>query len=233
MKNIRYFLWTVLILSSCAVQAMAYYHPDEGRWISRDPMEEDGGLLLYGFCNNDPMNHVDLDGGIPLDTIWDLGNVVYDLAVGDNVSLAADIAALMIPYVPAGATKLVKAAKLADVAGICGSVKNLEVTYKYIGVSDKFTRHTLHKSALKGKWWKGTQGGASKFIPGWGDSEIKSVLEKALKDAKVKGKMKPQEIDGYIFDVGSEIGASNGKMTTKIKIHINADGTNLHPFPID
>jgi RHS repeat-associated protein len=32
-----------------------YYSPSLGRWLSRDPMEEKGGLNLYGFCVNDPI----------------------------------------------------------------------------------------------------------------------------------------------------------------------------------
>ena len=39
-----------------------YYHPSTGRWISRDPLEEEGGLNLYGFVNNDPVNAVDAFG---------------------------------------------------------------------------------------------------------------------------------------------------------------------------
>ncbi len=39
-----------------------YYSPDMGRWISRDPIEEQGGLNLYGFVNNDPVNKWDLWG---------------------------------------------------------------------------------------------------------------------------------------------------------------------------
>jgi RHS repeat-associated protein len=39
-----------------------YYSPQLGRWASRDPMEEDGGLLLYGFVINDPINEMDLIG---------------------------------------------------------------------------------------------------------------------------------------------------------------------------
>jgi RHS repeat-associated protein len=30
-----------------------------GRWLSRDPLEEDGGVNLYAFCGNDPVNGVD------------------------------------------------------------------------------------------------------------------------------------------------------------------------------
>jgi len=39
-----------------------YYSPELGRWISRDPIEEAGGLNLYGMVGNDPVNSVDLLG---------------------------------------------------------------------------------------------------------------------------------------------------------------------------
>jgi hypothetical protein len=62
MKNTRCFILSVLILSSCAVPTLAYYHPDEGRWLSRDPITERGGLNLYGFCLNAPTLFVDTLG---------------------------------------------------------------------------------------------------------------------------------------------------------------------------
>lgn len=39
-----------------------YYSSDLGRFINRDPIEETGGLNLYGFCGNDAVNHVDYLG---------------------------------------------------------------------------------------------------------------------------------------------------------------------------
>ncbi|MDD4406128.1 MAG: RHS repeat-associated core domain-containing protein [Parabacteroides sp.] len=39
-----------------------YYSPALGRWLSRDPIEEQGGLNLYAFVNNDPVNKVDIGG---------------------------------------------------------------------------------------------------------------------------------------------------------------------------
>ena len=36
-----------------------YYNPETGRWINRDPIGEQGGLNLYGFVANDPMNLID------------------------------------------------------------------------------------------------------------------------------------------------------------------------------
>jgi len=60
--NTRSLLLSVLILGSSAFQALAYYHPDEGRWLSRDPIGERGGAHLYGFVSNDPINGVDYIG---------------------------------------------------------------------------------------------------------------------------------------------------------------------------
>jgi RHS repeat-associated protein len=39
-----------------------YYDPTHGRWLNRDPIEESGGLNLYGFVGNDPVNGVDVLG---------------------------------------------------------------------------------------------------------------------------------------------------------------------------
>ncbi len=36
-----------------------YYSAKLGRWISRDPLGEDGGFNLYGYCGNDPVNYFD------------------------------------------------------------------------------------------------------------------------------------------------------------------------------
>jgi RHS repeat-associated protein len=33
-----------------------YYDPPTGRWLNRDPIEESGGLNLYGFVGNDAVN---------------------------------------------------------------------------------------------------------------------------------------------------------------------------------
>ena len=43
-----------------------YYSPREGRFISRDPIEEQGGLNLYGFCGNDGINRWDYLGQLSL-----------------------------------------------------------------------------------------------------------------------------------------------------------------------
>ncbi|MCH8541477.1 MAG: hypothetical protein LAT58_12010, partial [Opitutales bacterium] len=48
------------------------YDPTTGQWLSRDPMGEAGGLNLYAYTNNDPVNYVDVLGlkGVPCNSPW-------------------------------------------------------------------------------------------------------------------------------------------------------------------
>ena len=39
-----------------------WYEPETGRWLSPDPIGISGGLNLYAFCENDPINYVDPSG---------------------------------------------------------------------------------------------------------------------------------------------------------------------------
>jgi len=51
-----------------------FYHPPLMRWVNRDPIEEDGGVNLYGFCGNDAVVYIDELGrakvDIPLDSFF-------------------------------------------------------------------------------------------------------------------------------------------------------------------
>lgn len=41
---------------------LRWYHPDQGRFVNRDPIGEAGGENLYAFVNNDPVNGRDMLG---------------------------------------------------------------------------------------------------------------------------------------------------------------------------
>jgi RHS repeat-associated protein len=60
-----------------------YYDPVTGRWPSRDPIGEEGGVNLYAFVGNNGVNHWDYLG--------QLGPLVIPVAGGAVVLTAADI----------------------------------------------------------------------------------------------------------------------------------------------
>jgi RHS repeat-associated protein len=39
-----------------------YYVPSIGRFLTRDPIDQDDGLNVYAYCGNDPINRIDPDG---------------------------------------------------------------------------------------------------------------------------------------------------------------------------
>lgn len=49
----------LLALLISTLHANAFYDPNLGRWINRDPIEETGGLNLYAFLENHGINDVD------------------------------------------------------------------------------------------------------------------------------------------------------------------------------
>ena len=48
--------------SSLYYYGYRFYHPRLMRWLNRDPIEEEGGLNLYAFCQNDPLFYYDPNG---------------------------------------------------------------------------------------------------------------------------------------------------------------------------
>ena len=103
-----------------------YYNPRDGRWTRRDPVGEEMGNL-YCYIDNDVIEDTDYLGLI-IDTIWDVGNMIWDAGViaggaitGDiemvkegTIDLLLDTAAAAIPGVPAGASKAARAAQKAS-----------------------------------------------------------------------------------------------------------------------
>jgi hypothetical protein len=56
--------WMVIALLwlASAQTGWCFYNPSTGRWLSRDPIAEKGGLNLYGFTQNGPVNRMDYLG---------------------------------------------------------------------------------------------------------------------------------------------------------------------------
>ncbi len=99
------------------------YDPFTARWTAVDPLGRHSlGEGLYVYCMENPISIIDPSGRIPIETLWDIGNVVYDIGSavyyhikGDHITarshwadLALDAGAVCLPYVPAGARKIIK-----------------------------------------------------------------------------------------------------------------------------
>ena len=127
-----------------------YLQPIASIWYGVDNLFEDNpSISPYIYCENNPIRLKDPDGNIPVETIWDAANVLYDIGAatvehikGNHtkakehwVDLGADVAATLIPYVPAGATKVAKAAKVATNAN-----KNAAKTHKATKTYQTYTK---------------------------------------------------------------------------------------------
>jgi hypothetical protein len=75
--------WSIVVLAVLTVvgSADAYCSPRHGRWLSRDPMEEKGGVNLYVFNRNTPPNAYDALGKKDC-CLW----IDYDKTINDRGS---------------------------------------------------------------------------------------------------------------------------------------------------
>ena len=95
---------------------MRWYDAETGRWLSKDPIRLNGGLNLYAFCLNNPVNGIDPFGYCADDDGIDWAHAALDIigtldptpaadginaiiyAIEGNWNNAAISAVAMIPY---------------------------------------------------------------------------------------------------------------------------------------
>jgi len=61
--------------SGLVYYGLRYYSAASGRWISRDPIREVGGVNLYAMCRNRSLNSVDRDGRDEVSASWGWGDI--------------------------------------------------------------------------------------------------------------------------------------------------------------
>lgn len=55
-------LFLLMLIGLLTLEARAFYDAKQGRWQSRDPIEEEGGVNIIGYIRNDSLNRVDALG---------------------------------------------------------------------------------------------------------------------------------------------------------------------------
>jgi hypothetical protein len=75
----------VSLICVAAHDAQAFYNPSTGRWLSRDPTQEQGGLNLYSFIANRPLNDVDYIGLEQLSKLLAYYRQLNEYLLGDQM----------------------------------------------------------------------------------------------------------------------------------------------------
>jgi len=135
-----------------------YYNPQTARWNMRDPLGVVDGPNMYAYVAGNPVNGIDPTGGcVTPETIWDIGNLGYDLVYGSWWDVGFDAIAVALPIVPAGLTKVGKIAKISGrIPGDTRYLKNVDDVFKrlkkYHGIDHHTASQRLHKlkSKIKG-----------------------------------------------------------------------------------
>ena len=114
-----------------------FYDPITGRWLSRDPIEEEGGLNLYGFVRNDGVNFFDADGRITVTTVTE--NPVTKCGSSSvDFKFALDKAAPNVGYIVQKVT-ITRDFKKCDGSDANGGLKEKEVFWEAFTVSKNQT----------------------------------------------------------------------------------------------
>ncbi len=155
---------------------------------------------MYHYAGNNPIKYSDPDGRI-IDTIWDIGCTLYDIGSaiykstkGDHsgwIDVGIDAAAILIPCVPAGLSKIDDAVKLArkadkigDAVRAADKVGDVAKTADNVGDGAKAIKNARQNAVRKA--WKQEQQMVIEKGYGtrnWTNAELKELKE----TGKVKG----------------------------------------------
>jgi len=144
-----------------------FYDPLWQRWTSRDLIEELGGINLYGFVGNDPINFVDPYGLAWYDWADNLGNWA-----SDKLNTAKDYYNKNLSW------------------GIAGTI---DTGMDIVGGIGKFPQALAHLGEAEGTWWENKTWQNAKGMAGDVLTTAAVVLPAARCLTPVKGPFVPDE----------------------------------------
>ena len=81
------FVLVVVLLLATINHAHAFYEPNQQRWLNRDPIQERGGINLYTYVANSPIENIDalgLDNNFENPTVYFNGGL-YSGSWNNNI----------------------------------------------------------------------------------------------------------------------------------------------------
>jgi RHS repeat-associated protein len=212
-----------------------FYSPAVGRWLSRDPLEEAGGINCYVFARNNPVSRYDVLGrNLGFDQALDALVLAVDLSTGAGwATIALDVAVLLVPYTPPNPrigrviTRLgqeyefVKKAELRNVwkmewTDLGSRPQKASIVMEYRGrlknltPNDAYNKHfrAFAKTEVDAK--RISRKGPAQFIPGTKDEEVRKYIDEAFKKFKQDFKVTSfSQLDGYVYNTGIPFGTKN------------------------
>lgn len=99
----KWAVWLTMLGLFVVLDASAFFDPTIGRWVSRDPVEERGGVNLYGFVMNRPIGNTDTLGLLnePIS-----GFLAFDPQYSSEGRVLRDPDIIRSPLYPQGGTAL-------------------------------------------------------------------------------------------------------------------------------
>jgi len=147
MKNLKFILLALVHLVFLANSAQAHYDPNIGRWLSRDPIAERGGVNLYGMCENNTIWKFDSNGKSPrFSNEPSQPNDPETCKVDPSFNKAMEELKKELEQ-----DKLKKATAATHTC--CSDAKIIEGKKKLLDQYDKFDKATKPSTPPGGGWW--------------------------------------------------------------------------------
>jgi len=137
------------------------YDPATGRWVTKDPIRFDGGINLYAYAANNPVNLVDSDGLAPTDfeEAWQKGmNDAIDLSYALAGGFIGGSGGLALAVVSSGPAAVFTAPELMLMGASAGFVGGY-------GLSAASRNYMCSTGTGGGALGKGAAGAAPKRVP--------------------------------------------------------------------
>jgi RHS repeat-associated protein len=157
------------------------YDAEQGRWLSRDPIEEEGGVNMYPYVASDPLNKID-PLGLEFGDVWDIraSAAYYGQVASTSESGFARTGAQIANFL-LNASGVLDAAEAGDLAGNgkwkCATARFFRASLK--GVSFFAGAASLGRASAGGRLNR-TRAGAIKFL---NDNRSYSTVQKEISRA--------------------------------------------------